>query len=375
LHLFNEHAALERFTEDSLTMLACISKNDRAGMLFAELRKLRPDLIDLGSVRPARLSKLLGAISALTTDIAQWRTDMDFSPIVARDMQARTWRKIRRHPGISHVLQWGAMYAPAAPDSPIAYSIVTDGPYDPDDQLYPVEWRPVRWSREYFARQRAIYSGARTVFTLTAWARNKLLALHPLDPDHVIRIGWGPMFTVDRPNLILTEPPYFVSIGNQWQRKGMDLVAQAGHQLHLQHPSVHTIIAGEPRGLSIPPVAGVVQRPYKHSLTQVKELIAGARALVVASRFDPSPHIVMEALQLGTPVIAADVGGISEALITPDSGRLFPPYDPNALREAMAAVLGDEVHRQRSGASESYLKSGGWIEAAQVIARTIPESH
>jgi glycosyltransferase involved in cell wall biosynthesis len=352
-------------------MLACISKNDRARLLFAELKQLNPAMIDLGYVRASRFAKGAGALSALTLNAAQLRTDMDFSPIVAKDMQRQTEEKIRRHPGISHVLQWGAMYAPVARGSRLPYSIVTDGPYDPNDPLYPVEWRPVRWSGTYFERQRAVYCDAAHVFTLSTWARNKLLNLHGLDPNKVVRIGWGPMFTVDAPNMTPADPPYFVSIGNEWYRKGMDIVAEAGHKLHLRHPQVTTVIAGEPRGLSIPTLAGVRQIRRCLAIEEVKKLLAGARALIVASRFDASPHIIMEALQLGTPVIGSDVCGIPEPLATTVATRVVASGNIAALTDAMAHILVDDVQVQRQIASSLYVSSHGWERTAGLVLQTI----
>jgi len=345
-------------------MLACISKNDRAHQLFDAIRKLDSSILDLGIVRASRFAKIRGALAGRTLDRAQLRTEMEFSPVVANDMQRQTGRRIAAYPAITHVLQWGAMYAPVPASSRLTYSIITDGPFDPEDPAYPVEWTPKRWKAEYFSRQREIYSGARFVFTLSDWARTRLLTLHRVDPAQVVRIGWGPMFQADGPNLEAAAPPYFVSIGNQWHRKGMDIVAEAGRLVHERHPEVQTIIAGNPAGLEIPAMPGVKLIPRRQSQAEVAGLLRNARGLIVASRFDASPHIIMEALQFGTPVIAASAFGIGENIPTT---TLSSECTPAALAERMEFLITEPVEPHRLQAFTMYSSSGGWARSAQTV--------
>ena len=78
---------------------------------------------------------------------------------------------------------------------------------------------------------------------------------------------------------------------------------------------------------------------------------AAADLLVLASRAETYGMVVTEALARGLPVIAADVGGLTEALghgadgIRP--GLLVPPEDPVALGAALRAWLGDAELRRR----------------------------
>jgi glycosyltransferase involved in cell wall biosynthesis len=61
--------------------------------------------------------------------------------------------------------------------------------------------------------------------------------------------------------------------------------------------------------------------------------------------------VVAEALARGLPVVAADVGGVSEALGHGADGTrpglLVPPDDPPALRSALRAWLEDADLRER----------------------------
>jgi glycosyltransferase involved in cell wall biosynthesis len=60
--------------------------------------------------------------------------------------------------------------------------------------------------------------------------------------------------------------------------------------------------------------------------TQMMELYNAADVTVLASRTDWFPLVVIESLACGTPVIASDVGGLSQ-LVTPNIGRLFSSGD------------------------------------------------
>ena len=64
------------------------------------------------------------------------------------------------------------------------------------------------------------------------------------------------------------------------------------------------------------------------------------RCLVVPSRAESLPYIVLEAAAAGIPLITTNVGGIPE-VYGPQANRLVPPADVPALARAIAAVTTD----------------------------------
>jgi glycosyltransferase involved in cell wall biosynthesis len=74
---------------------------------------------------------------------------------------------------------------------------------------------------------------------------------------------------------------------------------------------------------------------------------AEADLLVLASRAETYGMVVTEALARGLPVIATDVGGVTEALGHPRPGLLVPPGDPAALGAALRRWLEDGELRDR----------------------------
>jgi len=62
------------------------------------------------------------------------------------------------------------------------------------------------------------------------------------------------------------------------------------------------------------------------------------RLLVVPSRGDSMPYVVIEAAAAGMPLLAANVGGIPE-IFGPFSDAMFPPGNVEAMADAIAAAL------------------------------------
>jgi glycosyltransferase involved in cell wall biosynthesis len=108
--------------------------------------------------------------------------------------------------------------------------------------------------------------------------------------------------------------------------------------------------------------------------TDLDREYATADVLVLASRAETFGMVVTEALARGVPVIAADVGGLAEAVghgadgIRP--GLLVAPEDPAALGAALRAWLcdADTKARLRRAASERRDSLSRWSTTASVVS-------
>jgi glycosyltransferase involved in cell wall biosynthesis len=353
-------------------MIVCYSKNERGHRLFSELSKLDPAYRDIGVAKPSIIWRAMGAIISIQPRIRRTIIDAGFSPIVCQAVEARCRDLVAGFKNFEAVLYWGAQNRPVTGAySNIPYYIITDGPFDPDDPSYPDEWRPNRWAKEYLQRQRQIYSRARHVFTLSEWAREKLVSVHNLPQAKISRIGWGPIHEIEEPNLMVGHPKYFVSIGSDWHRKGMDIVARAAREFHQIDPSYMVVIAGRPNGIHLDAAPGLVVIPREIPGFVAQTLIANARALIIGARFDASPHVIYEALAAGTPVIGTNVCAIPEAIREPLGGIVVPPGDQEALVTAMQKIAGDDLVAQRKSAFSVALASGGWRRSAEIVHNTI----
>lgn len=95
---------------------------------------------------------------------------------------------------------------------------------------------------------------------------------------------------------------------------------------------------------------GVGDRVQFAGAMPAREAFAQMDVLVVPSRAESLPYVVLEAAAAGLPLIATAVGGVPE-IIAGTSHGLVPPGDEVALADAMQRVL-DEPQRTQALAAE-----------------------
>lgn len=83
--------------------------------------------------------------------------------------------------------------------------------------------------------------------------------------------------------------------------------------------------------------------------TDVPLWLAAADAFVLSTHYEGLPITILEAMASGLPVVASDVGGVSEEVEAGVTGRLVPPRDPVALRGALRTLLDDPAGGRRMG--------------------------
>ncbi len=135
----------------------------------------------------------------------------------------------------------------------------------------------------------------------------------------------------------------FVFIGTLRDLKGPDVfikalaIARAG-----DHPSLSAVVVGsgpeEQACRELADVLGLTPAVTFYPAMPAREAFGLGRTLVVPSRAESMPYIVLEGLAAGRPLIATDVGGITE-IMGAEAHRLVPADDAEALATAMTADL------------------------------------
>ena len=64
-------------------------------------------------------------------------------------------------------------------------------------------------------------------------------------------------------------------------------------------------------------------------------LYASCDAVAIPSFYDGMPNVMLEAMALGVPVLASDVGGMADVIVDGKTGFLFFPGDPHDLRRTL----------------------------------------
>ncbi|MEU4160205.1 glycosyltransferase family 4 protein [Actinoplanes sp. NPDC026670] len=238
---------------------------------------------------------------------------------------------------------------------------------------------------------------ATTVIATSAPAARRVEELHGLTGVHAIAPG------VDPAPLAVPSPTghRLLNVASLTPRKGQDLLLTALQQLP-DLPWTCTVAgAGRVPSLDVPPPATLAldragpltpawsTRPGpgsdEHAVRFVGALTGGALddayanadLFVLPSRAETYGMVVTEALARGLPVVAADVGGVPEALgAAPGGGipgRLIPPDDRDALATALRDWLTDAELRDewRTHARARRDTLTGWDETAGRLAKAL----
>jgi glycosyltransferase involved in cell wall biosynthesis len=151
-----------------------------------------------------------------------------------------------------------------------------------------------------------------------------------------------------------TEQLQVVCVGAVIQRKGQDIVLDALSQLTATHPQVRVDFLGPLTGGWAQALKARLARStdlggrarFLGSVNDVYERIYAADVLVLASRAEAFPLSVLEAMALGTCVVASDVDGIAEQVVHEESGLLFASEDVAGLASCLRLVADDPVRRK-----------------------------
>ena len=106
------------------------------------------------------------------------------------------------------------------------------------------------------------------------------------------------------------------------------------------------------------------------SREQLAIYYAAADVCVVPSHYNPSGIVAMEAMASGTPVIAADVGGLKYVVEHEKSGLLFPGQNSFLLAQAISHLMNNTQMRQKMSVSarERVFELFTWDEVASQLS-------
>lgn len=146
--------------------------------------------------------------------------------------------------------------------------------------------------------------------------------------------------------------------------KGQDTAIEALGRLRERHPGARLLLVGEAKFLggatrfdNAAYLDGLLDQVARLGLGEAVsflgerrdalEIIAGLDVLVAPSWEEPFGRTIVEAIALGTPVVATAVGGPAEIVEDGVTGRLVEPRDPGALADVLIELLDDADGRAR----------------------------
>jgi glycosyltransferase involved in cell wall biosynthesis len=236
-------------------------------------------------------------------------------------------------------------------------------------------------------RERAVLEVATATVTTSTWSRRRLIELYDL-PAHRVHVA--------EPGAPAAEPAggtgageALLCVGAVTSEKGHDILLEALESISAlswnctcvgsldRDPAFVESLRRRTLDLGL---GGRVSFPGPRTGDELDRTYASADLLVHASRAETYSLVVTEALARGLPVIAADVGGLAEALGEGADGTrpglLVAPEDPVALGDALSAWLSDiELRtRLRRAAAERRQSLPSWSTTASEVAQALAEA-
>jgi glycosyltransferase involved in cell wall biosynthesis len=203
--------------------------------------------------------------------------------------------------------------------------------------------------------RRAIQRGA-MVHTPSQTVANEVVELLNVPPERVRAVYNGvdpPMAQASDNEVVHDDGPYVLGLGTVEPRKDFPLLVQAFDMIAGDHPGVRLIIAGPPGwdDQRLNAALDRVRHPAQFRRigwippTQRTALLRNSLAFVQPSVYEGFGLPPLEAMSVGTPVVATRAGAIPEVL--GDAALLTPVGDANALAGAITRVIEDSQERSR----------------------------
>lgn len=215
--------------------------------------------------------------------------------------------------------------------------------------------------RIYFRIERSLERVTESLFHVSAYEQ-QTYASHvgvPRCPAIVVRNGLRP--EEFDPVLPAEGARDFLYMGMLRDLKGVDVFIEAIAILSQSQRPASAMIVGdgpdEERYRAMVVEKGLGRLISFQPSTPTREAFRLGRIIVVPSRAESMPYIVLEAIAAQLPIVATRVGGIPE-IFGPYSDELVPPGDPLALAGAMAAVSADlDAAKEAANARRKHISS------------------
>jgi glycosyltransferase involved in cell wall biosynthesis len=249
------------------------------------------------------------------------------------------------------ILQAGVLFGPGFPTER-PYHLYVDHTraiaerYEPIDRLPP----PLLPDPEWRAREERVYRGARTIFSMSAFAARSLVVDYGVDPARIEVVGAGPIVDhVPLPRGPAGEggrAPAILFVGRSFAAKGGRELVEAFRLVRRAVPAAALWIVSQDAPARLPEGA-----TFHGSLAAPALATLYARAAVFAlpTLREAFGLAFLEAMAFGLPVVGSAIEAIPEIVADGETGLLVPTRDPHALAGACTALLLDPDRARRLG--------------------------
>lgn len=253
---------------------------------------------------------------------------------------AAVQRELSRYKGsYDLIMQMQTICAPGFDTANVRYAIYADNTMALTQRLYPLWARLSRSeARRWMELEAHVSRSAVLVFTMSEFARSSMINDYDCHPDRVVAIGAGLNQFVEELDEARSGPPRALFVGEEFTRKGGDVLLEAWRPVVTEIPDAELIVAGpqrEPNGINLPGVhwVGPVNRD------RLAALYRSADLFVMPSIFEPWGHVFLEAMGYGLPCIGTRCCAMPEIIDDGVTGRLVAPGECEPLAATLIELL------------------------------------
>lgn len=135
-------------------------------------------------------------------------------------------------------------------------------------------------------------------------------------------------------------------VGGDFRRKGGELLWETFRRNFADGCELHLVS----KSADVPEGGGVfVHRDVRPNSPELRALFQSADLFVLPTTGDVHSIAIIEAMAAGLPVVATDVGAISEVVRHEETGFLIPPGNEVALAQTLTQVVDSERLRRQLG--------------------------
>jgi glycosyltransferase involved in cell wall biosynthesis len=147
--------------------------------------------------------------------------------------------------------------------------------------------------------------------------------------------------------------------------KGFDRFINIIKELHKYDKNLEFLIIGKgPLITILKSVQKILPITYFESYPYEKmaDIYNLSKLVIITSRFEGVPTILLESLACETPVISSNVGGISEVLISEKNGILLNNFNTKVVVRTILKIINDEEKLKNFGEKGRHiiLESFSW---------------
>lgn len=248
------------------------------------------------------------------------------------------------------------------------------------------DWRT--WSRLYGSPARAIVAPLADRAALVALrGADAVRTLSPFTTRIVREAGVEPAGTFttyteltafsERPPAPLPDEPVALFIGVLERYKNVHAIATAWRLAAPRVPRAGLRIVGDGRHRDVAESLvrdfhGRVRWERRLETPGIVKAFDDSWALLLASRSEGTPRVVLEALCRGRAVVGARAGGIPDVVRDGETGLLVDPDSPEEIADALVRLLSDRALAERLGAG-GRARSVEWTYTADEYADRVAQ--